>query len=98
MSLLTPDVCVVGGGSAGLVVAAGAAQLGLDVVLIERALMGGDCLNFGCVPSKALIAAARMAHAQTQRCGLRHRPGRTHGRLRQGDGSRRRRGRRHRAQ
>lgn len=61
---LTPDVCVVGGGSAGLVVAAGAAQLGLDVVLIERALMGGDCLNFGCVPSKALIAAARMAHAQ----------------------------------
>jgi pyruvate/2-oxoglutarate dehydrogenase complex dihydrolipoamide dehydrogenase (E3) component len=64
MSLLTPDVCVVGGGSAGLVVAAGAAQLGLDVVLIERALMGGDCLNFGCVPSKALIAAARMAQAQ----------------------------------
>ena len=42
MSLLTPDVCVVGGGSAGLVVAAGAAQLGLDVVLIERGLMGGD--------------------------------------------------------
>ena len=64
MSLLTPDVCVVGGGSAGLVVAAGAAQLGLDVVLIERALMGGDCLNFGCVPSKALIAAARLAQAQ----------------------------------
>lgn len=62
--LLTPDVCVVGGGSAGLVVAAGAAQLGLDVVLVERALMGGDCLNFGCVPSKALIAAARAAQAQ----------------------------------
>jgi pyruvate/2-oxoglutarate dehydrogenase complex dihydrolipoamide dehydrogenase (E3) component len=61
---LTPDVCVVGGGSAGLVVAAGAAQLGLDVVLIERALMGGDCLNFGCVPSKALIAAAKAAQAQ----------------------------------
>lgn len=61
---LTPDVCVVGAGSAGLVVAAGAAQLGLDVVLIERALMGGDCLNHGCVPSKALIAAARMAEAQ----------------------------------
>jgi len=61
---LTPDVCVVGAGSAGLVVAAGAAQLGLDVVLIERALMGGDCLNHGCVPSKALIAAARMAQAQ----------------------------------
>lgn len=61
---LIPDVCVVGGGSAGLVVAAGAAQLGLDVVLIERALMGGDCLNFGCVPSKALIAAAKAAQAQ----------------------------------
>lgn len=61
---LTPDVCVVGAGSAGLVVAAGAAQLGLDVVLIERALMGGDCLNHGCVPSKALLAAARMAEAQ----------------------------------
>lgn len=61
---LTPDVCVVGAGSAGLVVAAGAAQLGLDVVLIERALMGGDCLNHGCVPSKALIAAARVAQAQ----------------------------------
>ena len=61
---LTPDVCVVGAGSAGLVVAAGAAQLGLEVVLVERALMGGDCLNHGCVPSKALIAAARMAQAQ----------------------------------
>ena len=61
---LTPDVCVVGGGSAGLVVAAGAAQLGLDVVLVERAEMGGDCLNFGCVPSKALIAAAKAAQAQ----------------------------------
>jgi pyruvate/2-oxoglutarate dehydrogenase complex dihydrolipoamide dehydrogenase (E3) component len=63
-STLTPDVCIVGGGSAGLVVAAGAAQLGLEVVLVERALMGGDCLNFGCVPSKALIAAAKAAQAQ----------------------------------
>ena len=62
--MLTPDVCVVGAGSAGLVVAAGAAQLGLDVVLIERGEMGGDCLNFGCVPSKALIAAAKAAQAQ----------------------------------
>jgi pyruvate/2-oxoglutarate dehydrogenase complex dihydrolipoamide dehydrogenase (E3) component len=61
---LTPDICVVGGGSAGLFVAAGAAQLGLDVVLIERDRMGGDCLNYGCVPSKALIAAARAAQAQ----------------------------------
>lgn len=61
---LAPDVCVIGGGSAGLVAAAGAAQLGLDVVLVERGLMGGDCLNYGCVPSKALIAAARAAEAQ----------------------------------
>src|ERR1700704_3427175 len=61
---LTPDVCVVGAGSAGLVAASGAAQLGLDVVLIERAEMGGDCLNYGCVPSKALIAAAKAAQAQ----------------------------------
>ncbi len=61
---ICPDVCVIGGGSGGLVVAAGAAQLGLSVVLIERGLMGGDCLNFGCVPSKALIAAAKMAQAQ----------------------------------
>jgi pyruvate/2-oxoglutarate dehydrogenase complex dihydrolipoamide dehydrogenase (E3) component len=61
---LTPDVCVVGAGSAGLVAAAGAAQLGLKVVLIERGLMGGDCLNYGCVPSKALIAAAKAAQAQ----------------------------------
>ncbi|HSS86459.1 MAG TPA: FAD-dependent oxidoreductase, partial [Reyranella sp.] len=61
---LTPDVCVVGAGSAGLVAAAGAAQLGLNVVLIERGLMGGDCLNYGCVPSKALIAAAKAAQAQ----------------------------------
>jgi pyruvate/2-oxoglutarate dehydrogenase complex dihydrolipoamide dehydrogenase (E3) component len=63
-STLTPDVCVVGAGSAGLVAAAGAAQLGLKVVLIERGLMGGDCLNYGCVPSKALIAAAKAAQAQ----------------------------------
>src|SRR5262245_54672662 len=62
--ILTPDVCIVGAGSAGLVVAAGAAQLGLGVVLIERAKMGGDCLNYGCVPSKALIAASKVAQAQ----------------------------------
>lgn len=62
--LLNPDVCVVGAGAAGLVVAAAAAQLGLEVVLVERGAMGGDCLNHGCVPSKALIAAARLAQAQ----------------------------------
>jgi pyruvate/2-oxoglutarate dehydrogenase complex dihydrolipoamide dehydrogenase (E3) component len=56
------DLCVIGGGSGGLSVAAGAAQLGVPVVLIEKHKMGGDCLNYGCVPSKALIAAARRAH------------------------------------
>jgi len=57
------DVCIIGGGSAGLSVAAGAAQLGARVVLIEEGAMGGDCLNTGCVPSKSLIAAAHAAHA-----------------------------------
>jgi len=56
------DLCVIGGGSGGLSVAAGAAQLGVPVVLIEKHKMGGDCLNYGCVPSKALLAAARRAH------------------------------------
>ena len=60
---LTPDICVIGAGSAGLTVAAAAAAFGTSVVLIERGEMGGDCLNTGCVPSKALIAAARHAHA-----------------------------------
>jgi pyruvate/2-oxoglutarate dehydrogenase complex dihydrolipoamide dehydrogenase (E3) component len=56
------DLCIIGAGSGGLSVAAGAAQLGRKVVLIERHKMGGDCLNYGCVPSKALIAAADHAH------------------------------------
>ena len=49
------NLVVVGGGTAGLVAAAGAAGLGAIVALVEKNLMGGDCLNFGCVPSKALI-------------------------------------------
>ncbi len=57
------DVCVIGAGSGGLSVAAGASQMGAKVVLIERAKMGGDCLNYGCVPSKALIAAGHMAQS-----------------------------------
>ena len=57
------DVCVIGAGSAGLSVASGAAQLGRSVVLFEADEMGGDCLNYGCVPSKALIAAGKHAHA-----------------------------------
>jgi pyruvate/2-oxoglutarate dehydrogenase complex dihydrolipoamide dehydrogenase (E3) component len=58
---LEVDICVLGAGSGGLVVAAAAALLGRPVALIERGRMGGDCLNYGCVPSKSLIAAARMA-------------------------------------
>lgn len=57
--ILTPDICVVGAGSGGLSVAAGAAAFGVEVVLVEKGEMGGDCLNHGCVPSKATIAAAR---------------------------------------
>jgi pyruvate/2-oxoglutarate dehydrogenase complex dihydrolipoamide dehydrogenase (E3) component len=56
------DLCVIGGGSGGLSVAAAAAQLGVAVALVEKHRMGGDCLNYGCVPSKALLAAARRAH------------------------------------
>ena len=55
------NLVVVGGGTAGLVTAAGAAGLGASVALVEKNLMGGDCLNFGCVPSKALIRAAHAA-------------------------------------
>ncbi|WP_426240829.1 dihydrolipoyl dehydrogenase family protein [Pararhizobium sp. DWP1-1-3] len=62
-TVLSPDICVIGAGSAGLSVAAGAAAFGVPVVLIERERMGGECLNTGCVPSKALIAAAKHAHA-----------------------------------
>lgn len=53
---------VMGAGTGGLVSAAGAAGVGGKVALIERDLMGGDCLNVGCVPSKALISAARVAY------------------------------------
>ena len=56
------NLVVVGGGTAGLVSAAGAAALGAKVALVERNLMGGDCLNVGCVPSKGVIRAARAAY------------------------------------
>ena len=65
MSGITCDICVIGAGSGGLSVAAAAAQFGEKVVLIEKGEMGGDCLNYGCVPSKALLAAAKHAHAFT---------------------------------
>jgi pyruvate/2-oxoglutarate dehydrogenase complex dihydrolipoamide dehydrogenase (E3) component len=59
--ILTPDICVIGGGAAGLSVAAAAAAFGVPTVLIERGALGGDCLYTGCVPSKALLAAAKRA-------------------------------------
>jgi pyruvate/2-oxoglutarate dehydrogenase complex dihydrolipoamide dehydrogenase (E3) component len=62
--VINTDICVIGAGSGGLSVAAGASQMGASVVLIEKGLMGGDCLNYGCVPSKALLAAGHAAHAQ----------------------------------
>lgn len=64
MERITTDILVIGAGSGGLSVAAGAAQMGARVVLLEGGEMGGDCLNYGCVPSKALIASAKAAHAQ----------------------------------
>jgi pyruvate/2-oxoglutarate dehydrogenase complex dihydrolipoamide dehydrogenase (E3) component len=56
------DVVVIGGGTAGLVTASGCARLGRRVALIEREVLGGDCLWTGCVPTKALVASARLAH------------------------------------
>lgn len=73
MELIETDICVIGAGSGGLSVAAGAVQMGARVVLVEAGEMGGDCLNSGCVPSKALIAAAKAAEAQ--RRGFRGLPG-----------------------
>ncbi len=65
---INPEPCecynlvVIGAGTAGLICAAGAAGLGAKVALIERHLMGGDCLNVGCVPSKGVIRASRAVH------------------------------------
>ncbi|WP_101065514.1 dihydrolipoyl dehydrogenase family protein [Roseovarius salinarum] len=63
MSRIRTDLLVIGAGSGGLSVAAGAAQMGADVTLLEGGKMGGDCLNHGCVPSKALLASGKAAHA-----------------------------------
>src|SRR6476646_3727679 len=56
------DIVIIGGGTAGLVTASGCARLGRKVALIERAKLGGDCLWTGCVPTKALVASAKLAH------------------------------------
>ena len=68
MREMKADLVVIGAGSAGLSAAAGAAQFGLSVVLYEKGEMGGDCLNSGCVPSKALLSAAKAA-AQVREAG-----------------------------
>jgi pyruvate/2-oxoglutarate dehydrogenase complex dihydrolipoamide dehydrogenase (E3) component len=70
--LLTPDICVIGAGAGGLSVAVAAATLKVPVVLVENARMGGDCLNSGCVPSKALLAAGKRAETirRAMRFGL----------------------------
>lgn len=62
METVQTDICVIGAGAGGLSVAAVSAQMGAKVVLVETGVMGGDCLNYGCVPSKALISAADAAH------------------------------------
>ncbi|QJF50243.1 dihydrolipoyl dehydrogenase family protein [Roseobacter ponti] len=64
MNRIKTDILIIGAGSGGLSVAAGAVQMGADVTLLEGHKMGGDCLNYGCVPSKALIASGKAAWAQ----------------------------------
>ncbi|MFT6074553.1 MAG: pyruvate/2-oxoglutarate dehydrogenase complex dihydrolipoamide dehydrogenase (E3) component [Yoonia sp.] len=65
MNRIKTDICIIGGGSGGLSIAAGAVQMGAKVVLLEGHKMGGDCLNYGCIPSKALIASAKQANAMS---------------------------------
>ena len=62
MRKIDTDLLVIGAGSGGLSVAAGAVQMGADVTLLEGHKMGGDCLNYGCVPSKALLASGKAAY------------------------------------
>ncbi len=76
MERIETDICVIGAGSGGLSVAAGAVQMGARVVLIEGHRMGGDCLNYGCVPSKALLAAGKAAQAHRRGAGFGVAPGR----------------------
>ena len=67
------DIIIIGGGSAGLSLASGASQLGVKVLLIAKEELGGDCLHFGCVPSKALLKSAKIAHhvKNSQEFGIR---------------------------
>lgn len=77
MTRIKTDILVIGAGSGGLSVAAGAVQMGARVVLLEGHKMGGDCLNYGCVPSKALIATGKAAQSQREaaRYGVAEAPG-----------------------
>ena len=70
--VINTDICVIGAGSGGLSVAAAASQMGARTVLIEKGRMGGDCLNFGCIPSKSLISSGRVAACirQAQQFGI----------------------------
>ena len=70
MARIKADICVIGAGSAGLSLVAGAQQMGARCVLVEGGVMGGDCLNTGCVPSKALLAAAKIAQSRRDGSGL----------------------------
>ena len=70
MTDIKTDIVVIGGGSGGLTIAAGASQMGAKVTLIEKHKMGGDCLNYGCVPSKALLAASHQARQADERFGV----------------------------
>jgi pyruvate/2-oxoglutarate dehydrogenase complex dihydrolipoamide dehydrogenase (E3) component len=70
MQQLKCDLLIIGAGSGGLSTAAGAAQMGADVILLEGHKMGGDCLNYGCVPSKALIASAKSAYSMSHAAPL----------------------------
>ena len=62
--IIKSDICIIGAGASGLVIAAGAASLGVNVVLIEESKMGGDCLNYGCVPSKALLYTSKLFNSK----------------------------------
>ena len=91
------NLVVIGAGAAGLVTSYIAAAVKAKVTLVESHRMGGDCLNYGCVPSKALIRSARLARQMRDASGLRARAGRAAHRLRRGDGARAARRARHRA-
>ena len=68
MKDINTDICIIGGGAAGLSLASGAIQMGANVVLFEKGKMGGDCLNYGCIPSKTLLANAKTAFLMRKLC------------------------------